>query len=204
MERFYDRKRVSHVIITDEFLKLPRKCQEMFFEYMENFQMSDGNPYRAFSLINFGYIENCHSPIEMIFAMAFDIVNYQYYGNVLTINPQEEIKIDVKKYVADFVFDTDGEFGQFYSSEHALKLVIECDGHEYHKISKKQVKYDNERDLDLKMNGYEVLHFSGSQIYQNPWKCAEDAIKYILSRIGKISKGGSVDEWMDKTTQEDA
>ena len=204
MQRFYEKTKISHVIVTDAFLQLPRKCQEMFFEYMESFQMDSDNSYHAFSLTNFLYKDVCKSPIEIMFAMAFDIINYKYYRDVLMLNPQEVINANGKRYIADFVFDTEGEFGEFHTSENGLKLVIECDGHEYHKISKKQVKHDNERDLDLKMSGYEVLHFSGSQIYENPWKCAEDTINYILSRTGKITRGGSVDEWLDKTSQEDA
>lgn len=200
-ERFYDKRNVSHKLLTEAFLKLPRKCQEMFFEYMENFQFDDGNPYRVFAICNLDYADYCNSPIEMMFALAFDIISFRYYEGTFALNPQEEIVAKGNRYIADFVFDTAGEFGEFYSSEHNVKLVIECDGHKYHKSTKEQVKHDNERDFNLKMAGYEILHFSGSQIYENPWKCAEDAISYISSKTGRITRGGAVDEWLDKTSQ---
>lgn len=42
---------------------------------------------------------------------------------------------------------------------------------------------DNEREFDLKMAGYDVLRFSGTQIYNNPFKCAKDTYYYIVKRI---------------------
>ena len=39
------------------------------------------------------------------------------------------------------------------------------------------------REYDLKMAGYEVLRFSGSQIYNEPFKCAEDTYNYIMKII---------------------
>lgn len=57
--------------------------------------------------------------------------------------------------------------------------MIECDGHEFHEKTKEQVIYDNEREYKLKSAGYDVLHFSGSEIYNNPYECAEKTLNYI-------------------------
>ena len=67
------------------------------------------------------------------------------------------------------------------------RLVIECDGHEFHKLTKEQVKHDNERDFNLKDCGYDVIHFSGSQIYENPWKCADEVCRYLTQKV-KLKK----------------
>lgn len=169
----------------DSFLKLPRKCQEMFFSYMETFGSRENNHYLPFYIHGFEY-ELCESPIEIIFNMAFSVLTTDLLDYDFTLLQQEEIHTDEKKYRVDFLFDTE-ENSDFYWFENELKLVIECDGHDYHKTTKAQVKKDNERDCDLKMSGYDVLHFSGSQIYNEPWKCAERVYDYILSKVGKVT-----------------
>ena len=63
-------------------------------------------------------------------------------------------------------------------------MVIECDGHDFHKLTKSRVSHDNQRDYDLKIAGYDVLHFSGSQIYSDPYKCAKEVYEYIKSKVG--------------------
>jgi very-short-patch-repair endonuclease len=72
-----------------------------------------------------------------------------------------------------------------------VQLIIECDGHEFHKATKEQIKHDNERDYDLKMAGYDVLHYSGSQIFNDPIKCANEIYDYITIKTGgwKETKG---------------
>lgn len=54
---------------------------------------------------------------------------------------------------------------------------------EFHQKTKEQVQKDNEREYDLKMAGYEILRFSGTQIFNNPIKCAEDTYNYIIKKI---------------------
>ena len=54
--------------------------------------------------------------------------------------PQCEIRPGFgKKYVADFCFRTDVYFLDIYTPENGLKLIIECDGHDYHS-SKAQIR----------------------------------------------------------------
>lgn len=194
-KRFYEKDNVSYKITLEYFQKLPQRCQEMFFEFMQSAELSFSNPYTIFDIVSYSN-ESCKSPIEQMFAMAFNVVNHTYYNGIFTLDSQYEINTDGKRHIADFVFDTAGEFSEWHTSEHDFRLVIECDGHDYHKATKKQVKRDNERDLRLKRAGYDVLHFSGTQICENPWKCAEDTIEYIISKIGKISDCGKVDKWM--------
>lgn len=174
-------------MILEDFLILPKRCQEIFFDYMGGtLELPNGtNPYMIFGTIGFDY-SYCQSPIEKIFAFAYDIVTFDNEFSLFNLLAQEEILANEKKYYADFLFDTKGYFSKFHRAENDLKLIVECDGHEYHKATKQQVKHDNERDFNLKMAGYEVLHFSGSQIYEDPFKCAMDTVKYIQTKIGKI------------------
>ena len=59
---------------------------------------------------------------------------------------------------------------------------IECDGYEFHQKTKEQIIYDNERERNLKKEGYEIIRFSGSEIISNPYKCVQDIIDIILSK----------------------
>ena len=107
-----------------------------------------------------------------------------FYGEVSSIAlfSQKEIKANGKKYIVDFYFEEDEYVNKFNTDK---KIIIECDGYEFHQKTKEQVQKDNEREYNLKMAGYEILRFSGTQIYNNPFKCAEDTYNYIIKRIGE-------------------
>lgn len=173
------------------FEKLPQRCKEIFFEFLSCEYDFDGD--KAF-FVDVGelYCEDCQSPIEQIFKLAYEITCFtklKSSANILSIYPQAEIIANGHKYYADFLFDTDECTFKNPEGIKPYKLVIECDGHEFHEKTKAQVKKANERDMDLKLADFDVLHFSGSQIYNEPFKCAEQTIAYILS---KISKAGEV------------
>lgn len=166
------------------FDKMPPRCKEMFFEYMNNPDIEDHTKV-TFCNIGTFYYEFAESPIEAIFNFAFDLstIGRENRRSDIYLISQEDIKIGNKTYRADFLFSTDECESPYAHFEKNYKLVIECDGHEFHEKTKAQVKKDNERDMALKMAGYDVLHFSGSQIYNEPFKCAEQVIEYILSKI---------------------
>ena len=172
------------------FDKLPQRCKEMIFEYL-----SYSFPYRGcvdkalYFDVGSIYNEECRSPIEQIFSLAFEIMlfvkHYDLFGYVI-FNSQQDIYVGSKHYVVDFAFDTDDICIEDAKDKfNVFKIVIECDGHDFHEKSKEQVKKNNQRDLDLKMAGYDVLHFSGSQLYNEPFQCADKAIDYIISKIKK-------------------
>lgn len=131
--------------------------------------------------------ESIKSPIEQIFITAFEI--YCKYNNKESIYlfPQREVRYNEKKYYIDFEFESDDYLSCLVLGDkiknHKFKLAIECDGYEFHQKTKEQVQKDNEREYDLKMAGYEILRFSGTQIYNNPLKCAEDTYNYIMKKI---------------------
>ena len=159
-----------------------------------------------------GFIEKiskCESPIEKLFYIAYCICvsayNYRVFsgysdsrspfeyddiypfGSQFELKPQAEISLEDKKYRADFLFDTDQIYlGKHWVFKRSFKLIVECDGHEFHEKTKKQVAQGNKRDLELKKHGYDVLHFSGSQIHNEPLTCAHEVIEYILSGVEDI------------------
>ena len=130
---------------------------------------------------------DCESPIEQLMAFEIDDV-CQYFSasppisniDLLGISKQTPIKVGKKTYRADFTIDL-----AFYHNgipKQLLKLDIECDGHEFHHKTKEQVDYDNERTRAIQSAGYDVLHFSGSEIYRKPFGCGQEIKKYIIRK----------------------
>lgn len=170
----------------ESFNDLPMRCKEMFFEKMEEYLINGNGDYSVFLSNGFDY-SSCKSPIEKIFCFAFDIVCAE---NNMIFNLQPQYEVHGKsgnKYYADFLFAVDDCFQEVYTSCYAPKVIFECDGYDYHS-SKAQIKHDNERDLDLKLAGFSTVHFSGSQIFENPWKCARQALCFLLNKLGKIER----------------
>jgi len=152
------------------FLDFSPKCNEIVWDFIKK---NNENDYKLKGKMNDAIINisRCKSEIEKIFYLALQLyiidVGYARY----IIEPQYKISIGFEYYSADFlVFD---------SCNPSFLLLIECDGHEFHEKTKEQVIYDNEREYKLKSAGYDVLHFSGSEIYNNPYECAEKTLNYI-------------------------
>lgn len=164
------------------FDKLPQRAKEIFFEFLSYSFKVDGDKSIIVDVIDFSY-EFCESPIEIIFNFAYDLcLLSRKDGDIAySLTQQAEIQLD-KKYRVDFLFDTNEIELMVERNFNPLKLIIECDGHDFHS-TKEQIKHDNERDMAFRKAGYEVIHFSGSQIYENPFKCANETIDYILSKI---------------------
>lgn len=152
-----------------EFLNAPRKAQQLMLLPLikEKFYPTI-------------MCESIKSPIEQIFITAFDFYMSINNKEQVFLFSQAPIFLESKKYIADFLFEEDEFVNKFNTKK---KIIIECDGHEFHQKTKQQVKHDNEREYDLKMAGYEVIRFSGSQIYNNPLRCAEDTYNYIMKKI---------------------
>lgn len=58
-------------------------------------------------------------------------------------------------------------------------LVIECDGHDFHEKTKGQAKHDKERDRNLQLEGFRVMHFTGSEVFKDSDKCADQIMKML-------------------------
>lgn len=169
-ERKEIEERLQHCrLYLERFLELPTRVQELL---LVNNLIEKITPTVMY--------EEIKSPIEQIFKTAFDLYIKLLNKEDIFLFSQEEIILEKKKYVADFYFEQDMYVNPFDTDK---KIVIECDGHEFHQKTKEQVKHDNEREYDLKMAGYEIIRFSGSQIYNEPFKCAEDAYNYIMKSI---------------------
>lgn len=172
----------------EDFDKLPQRCKEIFFAYLAGFYPLRNFTTRAdyLDFIGFSY-EECKSPIEIIFNFAYDLMRFDGEDKYpcVELERQYEIEANGNRYIADFAISKDNSYYQEYDVENPLYLIIECDGHEFHEKTKEQVEYRNRRDLDLQMAGYDVLHYSGSQIYNEAINVAKRTILYMHNKMGK-------------------
>lgn len=180
--------------LLDFYNKLPDKCKEMFFDEVS--KVSAGVSFEEMGKICnsvfldiFEFYEYCESPIEQIFLFAFSIFNVRNKP-LCVLYPQEEITCkDGTNFRADFLLCiSEVLVAHGFEPINDVKLIIECDGHEFHERTKEQVARDNNRDLALKNEGYEVIHFSGSQIYNDPIGCVEKAMDCFKKKIVGVKK----------------
>lgn len=127
------------------------------------------------------------SPIEQILQVAFwvyEVFNEERISVCMSMERQKEILCGNKKYVADFVLECwqkfDGNKGEMFSVDFKTikPIIIECDGFEFHS-NKQQMQNDYERENNLKNAGYDVLRFTGSQIYNKPLQTVKKIIEYL-------------------------
>jgi very-short-patch-repair endonuclease len=154
--------------------KLDEKSKELIREAIER---------KKFELMD--CLVDCESPIEMILSIAIYETNVYMTGallgiDVLGIDRQIDITIGKTKYRADFLITV--LYGK-EESRNVREFIIECDGHEFHEKTKEQVIKNNIRQRKLTNAGYVVLNFSGSEIYNEPYKCVREIKDAILSRL---------------------
>lgn len=89
----------------------------------------------------------------------------------LQICPQYELF----GYRADFAIFERHVFGE------ETKIIVECDGHDFHERTKEQARRDRQRDRDLSYNGWRVLRFTGSEIHENAEGCADSIFMFVES-----------------------
>lgn len=167
---------------------LPERAKEIMFAAMDDLSMENDGSLSVYWAVAMGNYLECESPIEKILHVAIDFVcvlRLKEFGNWnFVVYPQEEIYYKEKTYRADFVMMAEKYKGNVQDDD-VIYFVVECDGHEYHHTTKDQVNRDNERDMQIKLAGYDVLRFSGSQIFRDPFKCANDIIDYALTKISR-------------------
>lgn len=174
----------------DLFLKMPRKVQELFWSDVEGIidnELSwEPDIETKLARYQFDELGKCESPIEQILMAHFDkrfrdLMHFTDYGYFLY--PQVFIKCEKNIYRVDFLANYCEMIHDENDELHEVQkyLLVECDGHNFHEKTKAQVKQRNERDYNLKMCGFDIVHFSGSEIYNNPDECVE-RIKNLLDK----------------------
>jgi hypothetical protein len=165
-------------IEVDNFDKLCHKAKEIILDGLIN--QND-------KLIKFikkvGILDWSHdSPIEQILFFSLIIVGNNEYNFGIQVRLQKEIEYNGHTYKGDICVEniTFNENNSVCKLTHSI--IIECDGYNYHS-SKEQMQYDYNRENNLKLAGYDIIRFTGSQIYNSPLQCAKTVYDYIKNKI---------------------
>lgn len=127
-------------------------------------------------------LQDTESPIEQLMAVALS----KRVGNMTfpaalrhqaIVMPQMGIECAKKKYRADFLLLV----GDISDHDEMLKIVVECDGHDFHEKTKQQATRDKRRDRDMLAAGYNVLRFTGQEVWKDPLACAKEVSSTIRS-----------------------
>lgn len=152
------------------------------------------------------YLATCESPIEVAMATALWVVGEHLVGQVeiqsnifpakvpehevLAIQPQAEIG----QYRVDFLLHyrilrpvvEDGKI--IKDAEPYKRMVVECDGHDYHEKTKQQARRDKERDRLMQSMGISVFRFAGSELWEDVFGCATQAIVALTQAAERAAK----------------
>lgn len=136
-------------------------------------------------------IPKYESPIEILLACALDVsirldaLNWQASTEFgLTHADCVEVldastagvgmfsQVKIEPYTVDFMFlyrhRVSGEIGG---------IVVECDGHAFHERTKEQAAHDKSRDRFLQSEGFKVLRFTGSEIWNKTYDCVNEIVR---------------------------
>lgn len=131
------------------------------------------------------------SPLEAIFLMAWDYSREPWHPNEgVRLTEQAEAQVGDDRFRLDFmVWPTDPivvSLSVLFKCD--MRLGVELDGHDFHERTKEQVAYRNRRDRLLQQDGWTILHFSGSELHNEPLPCiasVRTAAKAQMERIRK-------------------
>lgn len=59
------------------------------------------------------------------------------------------------------------------------QLIVECDGHDFHERTKEQAARDRSRDRIAQYQGIPILRFTGSEIWNDPMRCADEVLAFM-------------------------
>ena len=101
------------------------------------------------------------SPIEIAF-----------WETAKPLIPELEQEVWINKYRVDFLIPS-------------KKIIIELYGYEYHN-SKQKITKDAERERYLQSFGYQIIRFTGTEVFKDVKKCVNETIKLAKIEPAKI------------------
>jgi hypothetical protein len=126
----------------------------------------------------------CESPIEVTLGAAIfwlDRLRWGFcHGTQLYVqSPHEKIRPGSRLLIPQFPWR--GRRIDFAFIDGSDTVFIECDGHDYHERTKSQAIRDRRRDREIQNDGYPVLRFTGSEIYNDPVGCADEVHTFVIN-----------------------
>jgi very-short-patch-repair endonuclease len=135
------------------------------------------------------------SPIEALFLCAVSCITNT---SVVHIDRRFPWQLDsfatgIVKVWPSIVFSTQLRLGKYRADlgfaaledSGVKRVIVECDGHEFHERTKEQVAAAKARDRFMTSSGFYVMRFSGSEIFANPLGCAHEVISFFPDTVRK-------------------
>lgn len=66
------------------------------------------------------------------------------------------------------------------------RIAIEVDGHDFHERTKEQAQRDKARDRNLVSDGWQILRYTGSEIYASPEEIVFNLEAYLVSQASLV------------------
>lgn len=117
-------------------------------------------------------------PMLGMFGISFVHRRRLVAGKSVTLSQQ----VDIGDYRADFVFEA-------VNGDEKYLLIVECDGHEFHEKNKAQAARDKQRDRFFISEGYTVMRFTGSEVYNDVLGCVGEVISWLVKKLDNNGKG---------------
>lgn len=76
-------------------------------------------------------------------------------------------------------------FVSYRTADGLSGIVVECDGHDFHEKTKEQAARDKARDRAIAKHGYQVLRYTGSEIWADPCACALEVLNLVAKRVAE-------------------
>jgi very-short-patch-repair endonuclease len=128
-------------------------------------------------------LERHQSPIEDLFWIALATIAA---AERIAVNPTPEFLPGTDPYYPHGIYCwPQAKIGRFtvdflLSTQHPKSgVVVELDGHQFHDKNKHQRSYEKARDRFLVREGYQVLHFTGSDIVRDPYQAAHEVMELM-------------------------
>lgn len=146
-----------------------------------------------------GYVEilepHVGSPIELQLVVAIWAgLRFQGLDAVLVRNGSEVDKFDEACKGHDFALALQYPWRKYRSdicfggNRVGQRILVECDGHDFHERTKTQAAHDRRRDMLAQQDGYHIIRFTGSQIFASPYNCTFDLLNFVATRA-PLQKG---------------
>ena len=147
------------------------------------------------------------SPIERAFCFALlcrSRIGQHEYDRASIVNENEEaialecainnrsleLIISCQKHMpslenwrVDFLVRAVGFDSKRGGAPYVRRLIVECDGHEFHERTKEQAARDRRRDRMAQEKGIAIFRFTGSQIWADPWECAGEVFNWAAGGL---------------------
>jgi len=166
-------------------LEIPENIQESLKDISEKIGQQKSNYFYEEMINNFND-HGIKSPIEQLLyinlnflaykeGIEYNDVEYLWNGTPVVYGLQIMSQIKIGKYIVDFLIGYKNRYDKPQN-----QVIVECDGHIWHERTKEERKKEKERDRFLTSEGYKILHFTGSEIFNNPYKVSEEIHKFLM------------------------